>query len=82
MYKLTEAILNKIDERLADRKEDAFYILDLEDVKMKYQKWVEKMPRVKPFYAIKCNGDEQVVQFLMEWAQVLIVPRRLKLKKF
>lgn len=57
-------IEKKIDEQLAKGDDDAFYVLEVEDVRMKYQKWVEKIPRVKPFYAVKCNDDENVLKCL------------------
>lgn len=31
-------------------QEDAFYVLDIGDIVHKHQTWIEKMPRVKPFY--------------------------------
>uniref|UniRef100_A0A1B0DHB4 Orn/DAP/Arg decarboxylase 2 N-terminal domain-containing protein n=1 Tax=Phlebotomus papatasi TaxID=29031 RepID=A0A1B0DHB4_PHLPP len=31
-----------------------------------YEVWRQKLPRVKPFYLIKCNSDENVVKLLAE----------------
>jgi ornithine decarboxylase len=45
-------------------KEDAFYIVNLGDVVNKYHLWREKLPRVEPFYAVKCNDDIAVLQTL------------------
>lgn len=59
-------IQKKIDENLASDDDDAFYILDIEDVRMKYRKWVEKIPKVTPFYAVKCNDDDEIVKTLAE----------------
>jgi ornithine decarboxylase len=56
----------KIEEKLASGDEDAFYLLDVEDVRMKYRKWVEKIPKVVPFYAVKCNDDQNIVKTLAE----------------
>lgn len=55
-----------IDKRIESGNDDAFYVLDLEDIKMKYQKWNEKLPRVTPFYAVKCNNDDRVIQTLAD----------------
>ena len=44
--------------------DDPFYILNLEDVKRKFEIWREKIPRVVPFYAVKCNDDERVLKLL------------------
>jgi ornithine decarboxylase len=56
----------KIDGRLSTENDDSFYIFDVEDVRMKCRKWIEKMPKVKPFYAVKCNDDENVLKALVE----------------
>lgn len=61
---IIEIVRNKIDERLSVGNDDAFYILDLEDVRQKYRKWIETIPRVKTFYAVKCNDDEKVLETL------------------
>ena len=34
------------------------------DVVKKHNKWVSKMPRVEPFYAVKCNPDQGILQVL------------------
>nr|XP_031847575.1 ornithine decarboxylase 2-like isoform X1 [Nomia melanderi] len=47
-----------------ENKEDPFYILDIADVVRKHQSWVEKMPRVIPYYAIKCNPNPVVIKTL------------------
>lgn len=41
-----------------------FFIVDLSVIINQYIKWVENLPRVKPFYAVKCNPDELVVKTL------------------
>lgn len=56
----------KIRERSVTGDDDPFYLLDLDDVKMKHAKWVEKIPRVIPFYAVKCNDDERVLRALTD----------------
>ncbi|XP_035733400.1 ornithine decarboxylase 1-like [Vespa mandarinia] len=45
-------------------QEDAFYILDLGIIIKKHQDWIKKMPRVVPYYAIKCNPDPMVIKVL------------------
>ncbi|KAK9855777.1 hypothetical protein WJX84_010316, partial [Apatococcus fuscideae] len=37
--------------------EDPVWVADLGAVKRLYEAWVEAMPRVRPFYAAKCNMD-------------------------
>jgi ornithine decarboxylase len=45
-------------------EQDGFYICCLSDVIKKYDQWVEKIPRVQPFYAVKCNDDTLVLKTL------------------
>ncbi len=44
--------------------EDPLYVLDLGAVLRLYQAWVHLMPRVQPFYAVKCNTDPAMVSLL------------------
>ncbi|XP_078362453.1 ornithine decarboxylase-like [Oculina patagonica] len=44
--------------------DDAFYIVDLADVLLKHKKWVSLLPRVEPFYAMKCNTDPVILKML------------------
>ncbi|XP_055944177.1 ornithine decarboxylase-like [Argiope bruennichi] len=44
--------------------EQPFYVVDVGDVVMKWKEWKEAMPRVEPFYAVKCNPDVVVVNVL------------------
>ncbi len=41
-----------------------FFIVDLSTVIQQYKKWIENLPRVKPFYAVKCNPDQLLVKTL------------------
>lgn len=59
-------IRSKIDERLSTGHDDSFYIFDIEDVRLKFNKWYEKIPRVIPYYAIKCNDEPVMVRTLAE----------------
>ena len=37
--------------------EDSFYVMDLGTVACLHAAWAAAMPRVQPFYAVKCNGE-------------------------
>jgi len=43
---------------------DAFYIVDLEDICNKHINWITRLPRVEPHYAIKCNTDQMLLKLL------------------
>lgn len=45
-------------------EEDAFYVADLGEVYRQHLRWKASLPRVKPFYAVKCNPDEEVIRLL------------------
>ncbi len=44
--------------------ESAFFVSDLGEVYRQYCRWVRNLPRVEPFYAVKCNPDPQVIKLL------------------
>ncbi|XP_055708216.1 ornithine decarboxylase 1-like [Phlebotomus papatasi] len=54
----------KICEEKEVGQDEALYLCNLSDVARKYDIWRQKMPRVKPFYAVKCNMDENVIRMM------------------
>eukprot|EP00914_Ancora_sagittata_P029426 GHVO01058205.1.p1 GENE.GHVO01058205.1~~GHVO01058205.1.p1 ORF type:complete len:457 (+),score=52.33 GHVO01058205.1:250-1620(+) len=69
---LTKEIINenfisaKINSRGREDKDDAFFIADLSDIVRKHKTWLKELPRVEPFYAVKCNDDTGVLSVLAE----------------
>jgi len=57
---------HKINSGGREDKDDAFFVGDLGDVVRKYKQWMSKMPRVTPFYAVKCNDDSAVLAVLAQ----------------
>lgn len=47
-------------------EEDAFFVADLGEVYRQHMRWKLNLPRVKPFYAVKCNPDPEVIRLLLE----------------
>lgn len=45
--------------------EEPLHVLDLDDVVRKHYGWRKQMPRVKPYYAVKCNDDPRILQTLI-----------------
>ncbi|KAI9324697.1 pyridoxal-dependent decarboxylase [Zopfochytrium polystomum] len=45
--------------------EDAFYVADLSEIIRQHNQWKAMLPRVEPFYAVKCNPDPVVVKTLV-----------------
>ena len=58
--------LDMIRERVAacPDAEDAFFVCDLGDIIQKFNIWKQTLPRVDPFYAVKCNDDLRVLSLL------------------
>ena len=44
--------------------EDTFFVADLGEVYRQHLRWKRNLPRVKPFYAVKCNPDPKVLELL------------------
>lgn len=60
---IEQLIASKIKEDARD-KEEAFYFIDLGAVIKRFELWNKHLPRVKPFYAVKCNPNTAIVQTL------------------
>uniref|UniRef100_A0A667WKA8 ornithine decarboxylase n=1 Tax=Myripristis murdjan TaxID=586833 RepID=A0A667WKA8_9TELE len=43
---------------------EPFHVADLDDVYKKHLTWSENLPRVKPFYAVKCNNTPAIIRTL------------------
>lgn len=46
------------------KNEDAFYVCDVSDLLRKHKAWMTQLPRVRPFYAVKCNSAPIVLETL------------------
>lgn len=65
--KSTQAVVEEqVEQFEREGRDDAFIICDLGEVINKYQQWVCMLPRVKPFYAVKCNDDYAVLKVLAD----------------
>lgn len=63
----TQSIIDILRQKSNEHIEgDHFNVVNIKTVVEKYQLWKEKMPRVQPFYAIKCNPDVAVIKVLAE----------------
>lgn len=46
--------------------ENPLYVVDLSTVMGKLSAWKKELPRIRPLYAIKCNGDDKVCRMLAQ----------------
>ncbi|XP_058831127.1 ornithine decarboxylase 1-like [Topomyia yanbarensis] len=51
-------LINQLTNQLST--EEPFYVMDIGEIVRKHQNWIEKMPRVVPHYAVKCNDNDVV----------------------
>jgi ornithine decarboxylase len=57
--------VESIDTELCEPgEEDTFFVADLGEVYRQHMRWKRNLPRVKPFYAVKCNPDPRILQLL------------------
>lgn len=63
---MSQLVQDKINEFEGRGSEDAFCVGDMGDVINKFKKWKELVPRVEPFYAVKCNSDNVVLKILAD----------------
>uniref|UniRef100_A0A3Q3SD06 ornithine decarboxylase n=1 Tax=Mastacembelus armatus TaxID=205130 RepID=A0A3Q3SD06_9TELE len=63
-FSAKDIVEQKINESSMTDDRDAFYICDLGDVLKKHLRWMRALPRVTPFYAVKCNDSQAVVRTL------------------
>ena len=58
---INKFILKKIG---TDKFDESFYIVDLDIITKLYIKWITKLPNIKPYYAIKCNPNNNIIELL------------------
>jgi len=61
-WSIPDIIKEKI--RTEEIDEGPFYISDLGVLLVKYEQWTRLLPRVEPFYALKCNPDVHILKAL------------------
>jgi len=51
-------------EKLAHNANEAFYVINLARLRAKHLQWKDLLARVEPFYAVKCNPDQRLLNTL------------------
>jgi len=59
-----EDIIIKYVKEKDEYDEEPFYIVDLDKVEQQYNKWVEYLPNIQPFFAVKSNPDNIIINML------------------
>uniref|UniRef100_A0A3B5A0X3 ornithine decarboxylase n=1 Tax=Stegastes partitus TaxID=144197 RepID=A0A3B5A0X3_9TELE len=60
-----KTINDVIDGKIKELSAEPFYVLSLDSMLKRHLRWLTNLPRVKPFYAMKCNNTPTVVRMLM-----------------
>ena len=55
---------------LTNPSDDAFYIADYQQLDYLYKQWVNLLPRITPFYAVKCNPDMNLIKNLAKYPKM------------
>ena len=65
---ISEVVLKKLASGADDVHvdEDPFFVGDLGEVVRQYRRWIKNLPRIEPFFAIKCNPDPMVLHTLVK----------------
>jgi ornithine decarboxylase len=61
---IVDILRDIIASKEKSNNKDAFYTVDLEDVYNKHINWLTLLPRVNPYYAVKCNTDPMLLKLL------------------
>ncbi|KAK3791552.1 hypothetical protein RRG08_002909 [Elysia crispata] len=61
-----ELIKSRIKYLESQDRTDAFVVVDLGQAFLKLKQWRQHLPRVRPFYAMKCNPDVEFCNFLAQ----------------
>lgn len=48
----------------SNNSENVFYIIDLAEIIDAYNKWIDHLSDIKPYYAVKCNSDKILLETL------------------
>ncbi|XP_051245115.1 ornithine decarboxylase [Dicentrarchus labrax] len=62
---INDFIDNKIKELGSEDSEQPFYVANVDDMVKKHLRWITTLPRVKPFYALKCNSSPAVLRTMI-----------------
>uniref|UniRef100_A0AC34GG39 Orn/DAP/Arg decarboxylase 2 N-terminal domain-containing protein n=1 Tax=Panagrolaimus sp. ES5 TaxID=591445 RepID=A0AC34GG39_9BILA len=56
----------------AKLNDEPFLVVNLTTLVTKFQQWQKELPRVKSFYAVKCNDDPVILKTLAELGTGLV----------
>lgn len=66
MKDISDVVRSKILSSEKEDSEESFFVCDLGDIVQKYKVWCDSLPRVKPYFDVKCNDDTAVLTILSQ----------------
>ena len=63
-YEDSNSIINIIKDIKKDLDDNPFYLIDIDEIINIYNKWINILPNIKPYYAIKCNTNINIIKIL------------------
>ncbi|XP_033733169.1 ornithine decarboxylase-like [Pecten maximus] len=60
----TDYITRQVKFQTETGTDDPLVIVDIDEIVERYRRWYKLLPRVKLFYALKCNNDERIVNVI------------------
>jgi len=64
---LEDRVWKSIQRHLENEQDgEPFMVVDLQDLEKKVKAWRRMLPRVEPFYALKCHDDDRIVKRLVK----------------
>ena len=71
-----DAFARRVIAAAGDAGPEHFYVFDLGAVLERWRVWTASLPRVQPFYAVKCNPDKNMLTLLAALGAHLQLHRR------
>ncbi|CAG8630091.1 9953_t:CDS:2 [Acaulospora morrowiae] len=59
-----EILKNRVLDSCESDNENSFFVADLGQIYSQHLRWKAHLPRVEPFYAVKCNPDPMLLRLL------------------
>lgn len=60
----SEIEMEGIIKRIAESQENSFYICNVDRIVSNFKRFKEKLPRLQPYYSVKCNDNLTVLEIL------------------
>lgn len=60
----SEIEMENVIRKIAENQENSFYVCNVDRIVRNFKIFKDKLPRLQPFYSVKCNDDPTVLEIL------------------